>query len=54
MFWGLKLIPAVRPPSAIAEASFQWNYTTWLDFLPQSSLCGWFVWIHFQDEKTTG
>jgi hypothetical protein len=29
----LGLIPTVRPPIAIAQASFQWNYTTWLDFV---------------------
>jgi uncharacterized protein len=28
LFTALNLIPGVRPPSAIAQASFQWNYTT--------------------------
>jgi hypothetical protein len=50
LFGTLGLIPTVRPPSAIAEASFQWNYTTWLDFAA-ILLCGWFVWIHFRKEK---
>jgi hypothetical protein len=53
LFGLLGLIPTVRPPSAIAEASFQWNYTTWLDFAA-ILLCGWFVWIHFKSRKQTG
>ena len=46
LFGALDLIPAVRAHDAIAEASFQWNYTTWLDFAA-ILLSGWFVWIHF-------
>jgi len=53
LFGALGLIPTVRPPSAIAQASFQWNYTTWLDFAA-ILLCGWFVWIHFKTRKQTG
>lgn len=52
LFGALGLIPTVRPPSAIAEASFQWNYTTWLDFAA-ILLSGWFVWIHFKTRKQT-
>lgn len=47
LFRALGLIPSVRPPSAIAEASFQWNYTTWLDFTA-IIVSGWLVWIHFK------
>jgi uncharacterized membrane protein YraQ (UPF0718 family) len=47
LFGALGLIPAVRPPSAIAAASFQWNYTTWLDFAA-ILLSGWFVRIYFR------
>ena len=47
LFAALGLIPGVRPTSAIAQASFQWNYTTWLDFAA-IILCGWFVWVHFK------
>jgi uncharacterized protein len=47
LFAALGLIPGVRPPSVIAQASFQWNYTTWLDSAA-ISLGGWFVWIHFR------
>jgi uncharacterized membrane protein YraQ (UPF0718 family) len=47
LFAALELIPSVRPPSAIAEASFQWNYTMWLDFAA-ILLSGWFAWIHFK------
>ena len=47
LFGAFGLIPGVRPPSAIAEASFQWNYTTWLDFAA-ILLSGWLVWIHFR------
>jgi uncharacterized membrane protein YraQ (UPF0718 family) len=50
LFRALGLIPTVRPPSAIAEASFQWNYTTWLNFAA-ILLSGWFVWIHFKKTK---
>jgi hypothetical protein len=32
LFAALGLIPNVRPSSAIAQTSFRWNYTTWLDF----------------------
>ena len=47
LFGALGLIPTIRPPSAIGQASFQWNYTTWLDFVAML-LCGWFLWIHFR------
>jgi hypothetical protein len=50
LFSAAGLIPVVRPPSAIAQASFQWNYTTWLDFAA-IILTGWFVWIHFRKEN---
>jgi uncharacterized membrane protein YraQ (UPF0718 family) len=53
LFSALKLIPQVRPPSAIAEASFQWNYTTWLDFAA-IILSGWFLVIHFRGQKQMG
>jgi uncharacterized protein len=48
LFGAFGMIPTIRPPSAIAEASFQWNYTTWLDFVA-ILLSGWFVWIHFKN-----
>ncbi len=47
LFGALGLIPHVRPPSAMAHASFQWNYTTWLDFAAVL-LSGFFIWIHFR------
>jgi uncharacterized membrane protein YraQ (UPF0718 family) len=50
LFAALGLIPSVRPPSAIAEATFQWNYTTWLDFAA-ILLSGWFAWIHFKQKS---
>jgi uncharacterized protein len=50
LFGALGLIPSIRPPSAIAQASFQWNYNTWLDFAA-IILCGGFVWIHFKKKK---
>ncbi|HTV48063.1 MAG TPA: permease [Phycisphaerae bacterium] len=46
--WGL--IPTSRPPSAIAQAMFAWNYTTWLDFAA-ILLIGWFMWVHFKTAK---
>ena len=52
LFAALGLIPNVRPPSAIAEATFQWNYTTWLDFAA-ILLCGSFAWIHFKKRAVT-
>lgn len=51
LFGALRLIPKVRSSSAIAHISFQWNYTTWLDFVA-ILVSGWFVWIHFK--KRTG
>jgi hypothetical protein len=53
LFGAFGLIPGVRPLSAIAQASFQWNYTTWLDFAA-ILLSGWFVWIRFRKETNTG
>ncbi|HEY1719042.1 MAG TPA: permease [Verrucomicrobiae bacterium] len=50
LFAVLGLIPVARPASAIAQASFQWNYTTWLDFAA-IILCGWFAWIHFKNKR---
>jgi uncharacterized membrane protein YraQ (UPF0718 family) len=50
LFNALGLVPASRPQSAIAEASFQWNYTTWLDFAA-ILLSVWFVWVHFKKAK---
>ena len=47
LFGALGLIPAVRPPSSIAQASFQWNYTTWLN-LVAITLIVLFVAIHFK------
>jgi uncharacterized protein len=52
LFGAFGLIPTVRPASAIAEASFQWNYTTWLDFAA-ILLSGWFVWVRFKMRKQT-
>ena len=51
LFGTLGLIPTVHPPSAIAQASFQWNYTTWLDFAA-IHLSGWFVWVHFKKQNS--
>jgi uncharacterized membrane protein YraQ (UPF0718 family) len=45
LFAALGLIPNVRPASAMAEASFQWDYTTWLDFAA-ILLIGCFIWFH--------
>jgi len=53
LFTSLGLIPAVRPASAIAGASFQWSYNTWLDFAA-IVLCGWFVRIHFRNKMQSG
>ena len=50
LFGACGLIPTIRPPSAIAQASFQWNYTTWLDFVA-ILLSGWFVCTHFKKTK---
>ena len=51
LFGALGFIPTVRPPSAIAQASFEWNYTTWLDFAA-IILTGCFVWIHLKTKTT--
>jgi uncharacterized membrane protein YraQ (UPF0718 family) len=52
LFAALGLIPSVRPPSAIAGATFQWNYTMWLDFAA-ILLSGCFAWIHFKKRTVT-
>jgi uncharacterized membrane protein YraQ (UPF0718 family) len=41
LFSGFGLIPNAHPAHAIAHATFEWNYTTWLD-LAAIALCGWF------------
>jgi uncharacterized protein len=38
------LIPKIHSINTIAQTSFKWNYTTWLNFVA-ITLCGWFVWI---------
>ncbi len=50
LFGALGLIPSARAHGAIAEASFQLNYTTWLD-IAAILLSGWFVWIHFTNRQ---
>jgi hypothetical protein len=51
VFGALGLIPSVRPPSAIAEASFQWNYTTWLDVIAIIA-CSWFALFRFKLKRS--
>jgi uncharacterized membrane protein YraQ (UPF0718 family) len=53
LFTALNLIPAVHPVNAIVQNSFQWNYTTWLDFAA-IILAGWFGWIHFRRKCADG
>ena len=50
LFAALNLIPEVHPAGIVMRASFQWNYTTWLDFAA-IILTGWFVWIHFRQKR---
>lgn len=47
LFGAFGLIPEVRPQNVIAHASFQWNYTTWLDFAA-IALSARFALIHFK------
>jgi hypothetical protein len=44
LFNALGLIPTVHPLNAIAQAPFQWNYTTWLNFIALI-LIGWFAFM---------
>jgi uncharacterized protein len=45
------LIPrGPRPPSSAAMASFNWNYTTWLD-LVAILVAAWFFWTHRASAK---
>jgi uncharacterized protein len=53
LFGMLGLIPTVRPADTMIAASFQWNYTTWLN-LAAILLGGWLLWIRFKNEKQTG
>ena len=50
LFDALGLIPTVRAQNAMTQASFQWNYTTWLDFAA-IFVSGWFLWIRFKKPK---
>ena len=50
LFDALGLISTVRSQNAMTQASFQWNYTTWLDFAA-IFVTGWFLWIHFKKTK---
>jgi len=52
LFNALNLIPAVRPLNVMAGASFQLNYTTWLDFAA-IAVCGWFVFIRLKYKKSS-
>ena len=47
LFNVLGLIPNSRPESAIGQASFHWNYTTWLD-LGAIVLAILFYWLHLK------
>ena len=50
----LGLIPrGPRPPSAIMDAGFSWNYTTWLN-LVALALSAWFVYLHVRRSKSSG
>ncbi len=51
LFNALGLIPTIRPPSALIQASFQWNYTTWLDGLA-ILFCTGFIWLHLKPSKS--
>ena len=48
LFAALGLIPSgPRPQSPVAQASFAWNYTTWLD-ISTMIIGGWLVYVHFK------
>lgn len=51
LFGACGLIPTVRPPSAIARASFQWDYTTYLNVIA-IMLSNWFFFIYFKKKGT--
>jgi uncharacterized membrane protein YraQ (UPF0718 family) len=50
LFAALGLIPEVRPQNTVAQMSFQWDYTTWLNFAA-ILLGGWFLWLHFKKKS---
>jgi len=48
LFGALGLIPiGPRPLSAMAQAPFQWNYTTWLN-IPAILSTVWLFWVHYK------
>jgi hypothetical protein len=51
LFAALGLIPQVRPQNAVAQMSFQWDYTVWLN-LAAILLGGWFLWLHFTKKNS--
>jgi uncharacterized membrane protein YraQ (UPF0718 family) len=52
VFNALGLIPAgARPESAIAHATFTWNYTTWLDFIAVA-VAGWLLYLSTQSQSS--
>ena len=54
VFGALGLIPrGPRPASAVAEAYFAWNYTTWLD-LAALGFGTVMVWLHFRPLHVSG
>jgi uncharacterized membrane protein YraQ (UPF0718 family) len=50
LFGALGLIPKVHPAGTISHVSFQWNYTTWLNF-GALLITGSFIWIHFRKKN---
>lgn len=52
LFSALGLVPTgPRPPSAISQAHFTWDYTTWLDILALA-LAGFLAAVHFRSAKS--
>jgi uncharacterized protein len=51
IFTSADLIPyGVRPPSAIAHATFHWNYTAWLDFAAVA-IASWLLFLTMRQDR---
>ncbi len=51
LFGALHLIPTgLRPASAISQAHFAWNYTTWLDLLALA-VAGFLAFVHYNKKE---
>ncbi|MEP6822698.1 MAG: hypothetical protein ABI946_10155 [Chthoniobacterales bacterium] len=55
VFAGFGLIPeGKRPEPAMSHASFEWNYTTWLNIVALIIVGGILIYLHFRKQGDGG